>query len=508
MIRRAALAACASLALASMSLDAPIVASAAEPSAATSEKPDLVLTGVVTGADHQTYRDVPFAVPPGVDRVTVSFAYTGRDQHTAIDLGLFDADSFRGWSGGNKSSFTVSDTDATPSYLPGAIHAGRWRLVLGVPNARPAVHASFEARIYFHRAGDPLPRSAFAPGALAQGARWYRGDLHMHTAHSDGVCASQSGASVPCPLFRTAEVAAADGLDFIAITDHNTVSQFNDERELQPYFDKLLLIPGREVTTFQGHANVFGPTQFLDFRLAHEALAISDLEAEVERAHGLLSINHPSIPSGESCMGCGWTVTGTDYSRVQAIEVVNGGAMTAQHGAEGPLSGIGFWEAQLNQGRRITAIGGSDNHGAGTLHPSPIGRPTTAVYAPELSQRAILAAIQAGHAFVDVEGAHGRVLELTARLGRQSAAMGDALAAPAGSTVDYSLHVVGVAGGHVRIVEDGIELVSPTAAAPLAADATSPFERASDGRRHWLRADVYDAENHLVLVGNPIYLNF
>ncbi len=502
--RRASLAAV----LACLTLAAPIAARAAEAPAATAEKPDLVLTGVVTGADHQTYRDVPFAVPPGVDRVSVSFSYTGRDQHTAIDLGLFDAERFRGWSGGNKSSFTVAETDATPSYLPGPVRPGRWRLVLGVPNARPAVHAAFEAKIYFHRAGDPLPQSAFATGALASGARWYRGDLHMHTGHSDGVCSSQGGAPAPCPLFRTAEVAAADGLDFIAITDHNTVSQFDDERELQPYFDKLLLIPGREVTTFQGHANVFGPTQFLDFRLSHGALTAADLESEVERAHGLLSINHPSTPSGESCMGCGWTAKDTDYSRVQAIEVVNGGAMAAQHGAEGPLSGIGFWEAQLNQGHRITAIGGSDNHGAGTPHPSPIGRPTTAVYASELSQRAILAAIRAGHVFVDVEGGHERVLELTARLGQQSATMGDDLAAPAGTAVDYSLHVIKAGGGHVRIVEDGAEIALPGTSTSLAADATLPFQRPSDGRRHWLRADVYDADNHLILVGNPIYLNF
>jgi len=33
------------------------------------------------------------------------------------------------------------------------------------------------------------------------------------------------------------------GLDFIAITDHNATSQYNPMRELQPYFDKLLLIP-------------------------------------------------------------------------------------------------------------------------------------------------------------------------------------------------------------------------------------------------------------------------
>ena len=89
----------------------------------------------------------------------------------------------------------------------------------------------------------------------------------MHTAHSDGQCPSQTGKMVPCPLFFTVDAAARRGLDFIAITDHNASSQYDAMRELQPYFDKLLLIPGREITTFQGHINFLGSTDFIDFRL-------------------------------------------------------------------------------------------------------------------------------------------------------------------------------------------------------------------------------------------------
>jgi predicted metal-dependent phosphoesterase TrpH len=66
----------------------------------------------------------------------------------------------------------------------------------------------------------------------------------MHTAHSDGSCASRKGVRVPCPVFRTLEAAEARGLDFIAITDHNATSQNDALRELAPYFDDLLLIPG------------------------------------------------------------------------------------------------------------------------------------------------------------------------------------------------------------------------------------------------------------------------
>ena len=93
-------------------------------SARAADKPDLTLTGKLDGRDNQTYKLVPFDVPAGVDRITVDFAYTGRDQKTTIDLGMlgpggFRNNAFRGWSGGNKSRFTVSATDATPSYIVG-----------------------------------------------------------------------------------------------------------------------------------------------------------------------------------------------------------------------------------------------------------------------------------------------------------------------------------------------------------------------------------------------------
>ena len=85
---------------------------------------DLVLKGDVTGAQHKTYFDVPFTVPAGVHRISVDFHYTGKDQRATLDLGIADPQRFRGESGGNKSHFTISETDATPSYLPGEIPAG------------------------------------------------------------------------------------------------------------------------------------------------------------------------------------------------------------------------------------------------------------------------------------------------------------------------------------------------------------------------------------------------
>jgi hypothetical protein len=38
-----------------------------------------VLDGVVLGTQNQTYIHVPFVVPSGIERVTLTFAYTGKE---------------------------------------------------------------------------------------------------------------------------------------------------------------------------------------------------------------------------------------------------------------------------------------------------------------------------------------------------------------------------------------------------------------------------------------------
>jgi hypothetical protein len=475
------------------------------PSARASQAPSLVLHRTVTYSDRQTYIELPFEVPKDIVRVTISTSYTEREQHTTIDLGLFDGERFRGWSGGNKLSFTLSETDATPSYLPGPIQPGTWKLILGVPNIREGVRSEFTAEVYFARATDVPEVSTFSSTPLRSTPAWYRGDLHMHDAHSDGSCQSQSGKRVPCPLYKTVESAAQRGLDFIAISDHNTISQFDAVRELQPYFDNLLLLPAREITTFLGHANVYGTTQFIDFRLTSSYEPdVNDLLAQVEKLHAMFSINHPGLPSGESCMGCGWTAPNTDFSRVNAIEIVNGDLR------EGPGSGLSFWEKQLNNGFRITGIAGSDNHDADLPQDarSAIGRPITVIYANELSERALLAGTRAGHVFVDTEGTKDRAIEFDVKTQSSNASMGDSISAPLNQAVHFTVRMIALRGAHPEIIEDGqrTDLMDKSPFREL--DQSKEFDLISDGKRHWFRMDVRSSGGSLLIVSNPIYLNF
>jgi predicted metal-dependent phosphoesterase TrpH len=468
---------------------------------------EVVLRGAVTGSQNNTYIEAPFEVPAGTQRVTLTFSYTGKEQRTTLDIGLLDPKGLRCWIGGNKSTFTVSATDATPSCLAGPVAPGTWRLLIGVPNIRPNVTAAYTANVFFTDSGLVRDQPLVLRGSLRSGPAWFRGDLHMHTAHSDGSCNSVRGVKVPCPVFVIAEAATRRGLDFIAVTDHNTTSQNDAMRELQPYFDSLLMIPGREMTTFHGHANLFGTVAPLDFRVgSRDVPDINTLFRRANQIGGLVSINHPNAPTGEACMGCGWNPTPeADLNLVQAVEAVNSGA------EDGPFAGLSFWEKQLNRGFRLTGIGGSDNHTAQRPldEVGSIGSPTTVVYATELSTPAILEAIRAGHVFVDLTASKDRLLELHAQRGDATASMGDTLAASVGSEVEFSVHVAGVDGAKLVFLEDGQPMAEPsTEAAIQGRDQTILTRWKSDGRQHWFRADVHGPDGKLWLMGNPIYMNW
>lgn len=455
-----------------------------------------VVTGVITGADHQTYRPIPFDVPADVERITVRLEYDSSNK-TVIDLGLWDPVRFRGWSGGTRDRFTISRNDASPGYLAGDLPPGRWRVMLGVPTARPGSRSQYRITINFDRNGSQDASNAISAPPINSAPGWYRGDLHMHDANSDGSCNSQRGKRVPCPLFRTVQAAVDDGLDFIAVTDHNTVSHFGDLRELQPYFDKLLLVPGIEITTFGGHTNILGPSRFVDFRIGTPSVpSIRDLELSVAAAGAIMSINHPALPSGELCMGCGWTWKDTDWRGVTAVEAVNGTV------SEGPLAGIPYWYARLNEGHRLTGIGGSDNHDADQPPGKPpIGRPTTVVHARELSQRGILDAIRNGEVFIDVDGSRDRRLEVEARAGNMTAVMGKTLLST--NSVTVRVHAFGVRGAFAELVLNG-KVVSTK---PLES-SDAQIELGLSGRPcGWIAANVRNLTGHYLLIGNPIYLH-
>ncbi len=459
--------------------------------------PDRELTGTITRRDHQTYVAAPFVLPAGTERLVVAFDYDTRDQKTVIDLGVIDPNGFRGASGGNKASFTIAPSDATPSYLPGRLPPGRWQLALAVPNIREGVTARWNAKLWFLRAGEDDPR----PAPVAdRGPGWYRGDLHLHSGHSDGSCASQSGKRVPCPAFLSLKAAADRGLDFVALTEHNTTSHHAAIAESAPYFDRMLVIPGREITTFFGHFNIYGVDAPIDFRLTKGgSIGFNAIADRVHALGGILSVNHPGLPSGEACMGCGWTMPAADLRRADAVEVINGGTLAATGGAaDSPLSGFRFWLDAL-AAAPLTAIGGSDNHDATRDGAGGIGSPTTWVYARALTRPAILAGIKAGRVFVAMTPAADLLLDLNVRFATRSAPMGATLELSATDRAEAAVTVRAPAGATLTLL-DGETLVAEQ---PVRGEAMT-IALPPSARDQIVRAVLRSSDRSVLAVSNAI----
>ncbi len=230
---------------------------------------------------------LPVEVPPGSATLRVELSY-GR-AGAVLDLGCLSPAGFRGWSGGARDSFVITPSRATPGYLPGELEPGTWQVVLGlyrlpaggVPYTVTAEVTGSPSRLAAEPASAaPPPLTARPPRRelpAREGHRWLAGDLHTHTVHSDGA------QTVP----ELARFATEQGLDFLAITDHNTVSHHAELPWAAARYG-ITLIPGQEVTTEAGHAGALGDVGWIDFREPADTW----LEA-TERGGGLLSVNHP-----------------------------------------------------------------------------------------------------------------------------------------------------------------------------------------------------------------------
>jgi hypothetical protein len=401
----------------------------------------------LTHADYESLFERQFDVAPGTKSLRISLSYTGEERKTVIDLGLRGPEGFRGWSGGGPQKIVVGATYASYGYLTGPIEPGRWGVVLGVPNIRQGSNDSYTITV------EELDHEEPAFPAIRRDAGWFVGDFHSHSGHSDGRAALAGNAQVKLPPHRVFDAARQAGLDFIALTDHNTTSHWTDVERLQPYYNNLLLMHAREVTTYNGHMGAFGERSFVDFRVAAQR-SLRTVVDELTAGGAFISINHPASPDDETCMGCGWSARDLEtMRRLNGIEVVNG------DNVEGPLAGWPFWASMLNSGLHLTAIGGSDDHTADETRDRAVGRPATIVYAEELSEPALLDGLRKGRAYVRTRGVSGPVLQFEATTKAESWQMGSTLPKSAGTEIVLSATVSRATGQQIQWIRNG-EVVS------------------------------------------------
>ena len=429
---------------------------------------EIRITRSYAPADQGRYLRVPFDVPENTDRVEVEYAYQrfvteelpdGRRRREAaiVDLGLYDETGrLRGWSGSERTSVAVSASSATPGYAAGPVRAGRWAVSLGLYK----VGGPLEVRITIRL---PEARELLLAG-----------DLHVHTVNSDG-------------SLRTAEMielCRREGLDFVALTDHNSMRQ-NDEIVGA---DGLTVIPGMEYTNYRGHANLLFPAWNgalpLD-PLSNSFEAMRDTLAAARDAGATVCLNHPYT----EC--CPWKF-GFEGFAWDLVEAWNGPADPAD------ALTIAWWHERLCRGERSPVVGGSDYH-----RPEPlrqVGAPATFVRAASRSAADIVAGLRAGRSFIAFSR-KGPLLEL--RVDGRGFGESAVLDGPAeGAAVLRAVK----AGDRVRLLDGRGAVVEWKV--PYDGEHETRFTAASDAifYRLEVRRELVPGVELLVALSNPVYV--
>jgi hypothetical protein len=216
------------------------------------------------------------------------------------------------------------------------------------------------------RLADPFA----APG------EWYRGNLHVHTTNSDGAMA-------PERLVAHYEYA---GWDFLALTDHWTVSRVDPAR-----FPNITVIPGIEVNTAPGSTGAGTNYHVVGLQM----------EEDVPRKEGLTGpagaqwlIDAIREQGGSAVLAHPYW-SGLSLADVEGLrhhlglEVYN--ADTEVHIGRGNSQAL--WDDLLTRGGTPLAVAVDDSHRPG----QDSLRAWTVVRAPDRAPASIMAALRAGH---------------------------------------------------------------------------------------------------------------
>ena len=89
-------------------------------------------------------------------------------------------------------------------------------------------------------------------------------DLHIHTLYS--------GDSNINPKMLIEQLNINPTVKAVAITDHDTIDGYRHVKKFAEIYEGLLVIPGVEVSTFEGHINVLGVEEMPKYPLSAEEL--------------------------------------------------------------------------------------------------------------------------------------------------------------------------------------------------------------------------------------------
>lgn len=157
-----------------------------------------------------------------------------------------------------------------------------------------------------------------------------------------------------------------EGIELVAATDHNTVVDYRPYLNRLGLSERVTAILGNEVTTKNGHFNVF-PARPGAPLPDHQASRWEDLFASIGAATPevyVAILNHPrDVHSGFTPFGAANRIAAVGERldgrtlQANAIELINSAALQSD-----PMTVFHDWLTEVNRGLQLTAVGSSDSH--------------------------------------------------------------------------------------------------------------------------------------------------
>lgn len=318
----------------------------------------------VNKSQQKSFIKIPLEVPENVEKMVINYSYPGdqansipSEHKNVIDFALLDEQGLEmGATGSSHKTITISNNYSTPGYNTALINKGIWTIICGAYMVKnDTLEVTYTIEFYYKH------------------YRWIKGDLHLHTVNSDG----------KYTVTQIGEKARKTKHDFIIITDHNNF--FHMQR--LPTIPNLTIIPGVELTHYNGHMNFWGlKVPYTKPFSVNSFEEYKELHAEAKERGATISINHPF------CSLCPWRWDIDDID-FDTVEIWNG-PMRPDN-----IKTYEWWHKQLLSGRRLPAVGGSDYHS--DRGPKKLwGIPTTYVYSNSTAPEDILKSIREGRVVI------------------------------------------------------------------------------------------------------------
>jgi len=316
------------------------------------------------------------------------------------------------------------------------------------------------------------------------------GDGHTHTNHSTG----------KTTVAQNVAKAKERGLNWIAITDHRTISP-KAECNAETSGDFICVV-SEEVSTAGGHILAWGIDKFVNWGLS-PTYTMGDVFENIRKQGGLAVVAHPFAPDPDD-----YDYWGT-YDGFDAIEIYHGYAGFNNVPLSTDMDGQALvkWEEYLNNGWRKTAVGDSDCHNASNTPDGgdlfnkrgAIGYPRNIIYVKEFSLRGIFEAVRSGRLYIT----DGPELNFSIN----DRILGETIYADASTTLTINVSGVALESSDLNVIRNGTQIYSQTV-------SSGPFSYsfnylATDDS--WFRAEIRNPTFPMgeinVAFSNPIYFD-